>query len=250
MSHRYDGLIATTMKQLTANVSDFTPLDTILGELTEAAVGLIDGVDCADVLMIRNGEFHSLAATSPVATLVDKAQKQTGQGPCLDAAERDVIVSCSDLRTDNRWPAFAQEAQAAGVLSVMSFRLYTEGADSGALNMFGFTAGSFTADPEAVGAMLATQAAVSIVAADRQRQFQSALASRDAIGQAKGIIMERFDVDAVRAFELLTRISQESNTPVRVIAERLTRRGPRRTPHADRLTQMFPAKGNNRFTRS
>lgn len=96
--------------------------------------------------------------------------------------------------------------------------------DSGALNLFGFGTGSFTAEPEALGAMLATHAAISLVAANRQQQFDSALASRDLIGQAKGIIMERFDVDAVRAFELLRRVSQESNTPVKVIAARLAER--------------------------
>ena len=52
-------------------------------------------------------------------------------------------------------------------------------------------------------------------------QFRSALASRDVIGQAKGIIMERFDVDAVRAFEMLRRLSQDSNTPVADVARRL-----------------------------
>ena len=108
----------------------------------------------------------------------------------------------------------------------MSFRLYTLGVDSGALNLFGFGTGSFTAEPEALGAMLATHAAVALVAVNRQQQFESALASRDLIGQAKGILMGRFDVDAVRAFELLRRVSQESNTPVKEIAARLTERKP------------------------
>jgi hypothetical protein len=98
-------------------------------------------------------------------------------------------------------------------------------ADSGALNLYGFTPGSFTGDLEAVGAMLATHAALAIIASDGQHQFEWALASRDLIGQAKGIIMERFDVDAIRAFGMLRRLSQRSNIPVRALAERLTRRG-------------------------
>src|SRR5260370_39435585 len=67
--------------------------------------------------------------------------------------------------------------------------------------------------------MLATPAAVFLTAENRQHQFESALASRDVLGQAKGIVMERFEIDAVRAFELLTRMSQNANTPVRGIAE-------------------------------
>ena len=72
--------------------------------------------------------------------------------------------------------------------------------------------------------MLATHAAVALIAANRQHQFESALASRDVIGQAKGIIMERHDLDAVRAFELLIRMSQNSNTPVSVIAREIAER--------------------------
>jgi AmiR/NasT family two-component response regulator len=57
----------------------------------------------------------------------------------------------------------------------------------------------------------------------RQEQFQSALASRDVIGQATGMLMERFDIDAVAAFELLRRLSQESNTKFVTVAGRIVR---------------------------
>jgi hypothetical protein len=228
MSHRYDDLITEAMAELADDVGGLRPIETALAELTRAAVRLIEGVDCADILLIKGGEFRSVGATSPIAAGVDLAQRWTGEGPCLDAAERDVIVRCNDLGGDCRWPRFAQEARAAGVLSVMSFRLYTHAADSGALNLFGFAPGSFAAEPEAVGAMLATHAAVMLLSAERQHQFESALASRDIIGQAKGIIMERFDVDAIQAFELLARISQRSNKPVRIVAARLVKRGEKR----------------------
>src|SRR3982751_2976804 len=104
MSHRYDDVIAGAMTELAANVGERAPTREILGELTTAAVQLIDGVDCADVLLIENGEFNSIASTSPVAITVDQAQARTGEGPCIDAAERDVIVRCDDLRRDDRWP--------------------------------------------------------------------------------------------------------------------------------------------------
>jgi GAF domain-containing protein len=212
------------MLGLATTASEHTTICTTLAELTAAAVQLIDGIDCANVLLIKDGEFYRVGSTSAIATAVDQAQERLGEGPCIDAAEQDVVIRCDDLRTDGRWPNFARAARDAGVLRVMSYRLYTQGPNSGALNLFGFTPGSLTPEFEAVGAMLATHAALAIIAADRQQQFESALATRDLIGQAKGIIMERFDVDAIRAFQLLTRLSQESNTPVRVVAERLTRR--------------------------
>jgi ANTAR domain-containing protein len=79
----------------------------------------------------------------------------------------------------------------------------------------------FDHEVEALGAMLATQAAIALIAANKQRQFASALASRDLIGQAKGITMHRYSVDALHAFEMMVKLSQDSNTPVRVIAQQI-----------------------------
>ncbi|MDT5012235.1 MAG: hypothetical protein QOH57_3852 [Mycobacterium sp.] len=96
----------------------------------------------------------------------------------------------------------------------------------GALNLFGTKPEVFTIENEAVAAMLATHAATALIADDKRLQFQSALASRDIIGQAKGMIMERFNVDAVRAFELLRSFSQNSNTRLALVAEEVVSRGP------------------------
>ena len=136
------------------------------------------------------------------------------------------MVMCKDLREDTRWPRFAAGAVEAGVRSLLSFQLYTHNSRMGALNLFGLKPDIFNPEVEAVGAMLATHAATALIADDVRLQFQSALASRDIIGQAKGIIMERFDVDAVRAFDLLIRLSQNSNTRLAVVAEEIVSRGP------------------------
>jgi len=52
-------------------------------------------------------------------------------------------------------------------------------------------------------------------------QLRRALETRDIIGQAKGMLMERFDIDAAAAFGLLKNLSQQSNTPVAVIAQKV-----------------------------
>ena len=73
--------------------------------------------------------------------------------------------------------------------------------------------------------IFATHTALAWNMLRRDEQFRSALASRDVIGQAKGMLMERFGIDAVRAFDLLKRLSQDSNTPLHEVAERLTSSG-------------------------
>jgi AmiR/NasT family two-component response regulator len=114
---------------------------------------------------------------------------------------------------------------AAGVRSMLSFQLLTHDGRVCALNVFGLDPHCFGPEDETVCAMFATHAALALIADTKHGQFQSALASRDLIGQAKGRIMERFDVDAVRAFELLKRLSQTSNTRLVEVAAQIVARG-------------------------
>jgi GAF domain-containing protein len=218
----YAELLNTLMSELTQDLRTADELQRILEDVTSAAVALIGGVDWADILIIDGERFRSTAPTDPVATRVDEFQQRFGQGPCLQAAVSEEVVRCDDLRTDDRWPEFATAAVDLGVHSMLSFQLYTHRQGAGALNLLSSSAGAQTAEGEALGASLAAHAAVAITTLMRHKEFQSALASRDTIGQAKGIIMERFQVDAIRAFELLKRLSQDSNTPIRDIADRLT----------------------------
>lgn len=214
------------MTALTEQFAHPTEVDDTLRGVTASSVDLIDGVESADVLLISDPDlFRSVAATSQLAVDLDDLQRRFREGPCLDAAVGDSMVVSNDLREDPRWPRFAEAAVAAGVHSLMSFQLYTHNARMGALNLFGLEPEVFTTESEAVGAMLANHAAIALIADDVRQQFQSALASRDVIAQAKGMIMERFHVDAVRAFEILTRLSQNSNTRVADVAEEIVSRG-------------------------
>ena len=143
------------------------------------------------------------------------------EGPCAQAALQDTIVRSDDLRDETRWPKYAPAAAALGVLGSLSFKLYTADRTAGALNLFSFEAGPWDAEAETIGSVLAAHAAAAILAVRQGEQLQSALSTRDRIGQAKGIIMERFGVDEVRAFELLRKLSQESQMKLVDIAQRV-----------------------------
>lgn len=107
------------------------------------------------------------------------------------------------------------------IRSTLSIQLFTDGQELGALNLLSEAAGGFDAETEEQAINLATHAAIALSSARRGEQFLSALASRDLIGQAKGMIMERFDVDAVAAFRMLRTFSQEMNVPVLELARRI-----------------------------
>ncbi|MBM7459389.1 GAF and ANTAR domain-containing protein [Rhodococcus coprophilus] len=204
-----------------------TDLESTLRHVTAAAVDLIPGADSADILTITGRKkFESHAATSRMPDEMDSLQAQLGEGPCVDAAHDALLIRSDDLTVESRWPRFAPAAVEAGVSSVLSFKLYAGNDQAGALNLFAGRPHVFGAESIHLGEVLAAHAAIAIVGAQRRQQLHSAIASRDLIGQAKGMLMERYAVDAERAFDMMVALSQESNVPVVEISRRIVDLGP------------------------
>lgn len=142
------------MEALATSFDSTIKLDDVLHGVTEAAVELIDGVDIADVLIIDDGQFRSMAPTGDLVVAVDDLQRRLGQGPCLEAAVADAIIRCPDLRHEQRWPQFAAAAVELGVHSMLSFQLYTRRGGAGALNLLSYEPRTHSMEAEALGAML------------------------------------------------------------------------------------------------
>ena len=214
--------LAQRMAELARAAAAPRSVDDVLSDVTAAASELIVGADTAGVLLIgKGGKFDSIAGTSDLPHQLDELQMKFNEGPCVEAALDELIVRTDDFRSEQRWPKYSAAAAELGILSGLSFKLYTSSQTAGALNLFAFQPNAFDAESESIGAVLAAHAAAAIMASRRGEQLESALATRDRIGQAKGIIMERYDVDDVQAFDMLRRLSQESNTRLIEIAQRV-----------------------------
>ncbi|MCV7199237.1 GAF and ANTAR domain-containing protein [Mycobacterium angelicum] len=214
--------LALRMAQLARAIAAPRKLEQVLSDVTAAAVELIPGADVAGVLLVRKGgQFESLADTDSLAEQLDALQHEFNEGPCAEAALQTTVVRSDDLRSERRWPQYAPAAVELGVLSSLSFKLYTADRTAGALNLFGLQPNVWDTDAETVGAVLAAHAAAAIMAGRHGEQMESALASRDRIGQAKGIIMERYGVDEVRAFDMMRALSQESQNKLVDVAQRV-----------------------------
>lgn len=210
------------MAELARDIAAPRSLDDVLADVTTAAVDLIPAADIAGVLLVKGGgEFESVADTDSLVAQLDKLQHDFNEGPCHDAALNQTIVRTDDLREEPRWPQYAPAAVERGVLSSLSFKLYTADRTAGALNLFSFQPDVWDTEAETIGSVFAAHAASAIMASRQGQQMQSALSTRDRIGQAKGIIMERYGVDELRAFDLLRRLSQESQTKLIDIAQRV-----------------------------
>ena len=108
-----------------------------------------------------------------------------------------------------------------GVSSMLSFQLYTTADTLGALNMYSRRADAFDEDDVNAGMLLAAQGAVALAESQQVAQLQNAALSRTIIGQAEGILMERFQITADQAFAVLRRVSQENNVKLYQVASEL-----------------------------
>ncbi|MDQ1181849.1 ANTAR domain-containing protein [Rhodococcus sp. SORGH_AS_0301] len=182
-------------------------------------VALVPGVDHASVIVVPvehrgTSEGDLRHATDTVAADLARVQLELGLHP-IPRTVRDVTVT--DL-TDPAHGALTDTAARAGVTAMMTLPLFVGERSVGVLTAYADTADTFDDDAAATGAAIATHVALAALALGEDTSMRTALASRDLIGQAKGILMERYDVDAAAAFELLARISQEDNRRLVTVA--------------------------------
>lgn len=214
--------LAERMAELARSFAGPRSLEDVLAGVTAATVELLQGADTAGVLLVaKGGKFESLVGTSDLIYELDELQAKYGEGPCVDAAVDELIVRTDDFEKELRWPEYSRAVCQTGVRSGLSFKLYTGDQTAGALNVFGMRPHAFTGESEAIGSVLAAHAAAAILASRHGEQLRSAMTTRDIIGQAKGVIMERYNLDAVGAFDMLRRLSQDMNVRLAEIAQRV-----------------------------
>jgi GAF domain-containing protein len=217
----------TVVAQLTELMTnlDRQGMETTAGlrELLESGVRHMPGCQYAGITLAERGHaVISVVATHRYAAVLDTIQDRHQEGPCLAAAWRHHMMSVDDLNVDQRWPKYQRDAlEATPIRSIASYELFDDDKSMAALNFYADHPHAFGDESLEIGGIFATHVALAWSMMRRQDQFRSALASRDTIGQAKGVIMERFNLDAVEAFELLARLSQRSNTKLVDVAKAL-----------------------------
>ena len=196
-----------------------------LQALTQSLVdlGIADDVGITEV--DSAGAFRTVAPTSEVALDADRAQYRLSEGPCVEASyDFASTLSSSDVYTDGRWPRWGPAAAAIGVTSVISMRLYAAGTPAtGALNMYSRTPRIYTSDNLSTARIAASVASVELAHHRNDANLWRAIDSRHRIGQAQGILMERFDIDDAASFAVLRRYSQARNAKLAVVADELVR---------------------------
>jgi GAF domain-containing protein len=218
--------LAEKLSDLARSLHDEKGVEGTLDAIVRSAADTVPGAEEASISEVcRRRAVRTAAATDPLARAVDLAQYETGQGPCLDSLYEQQTLRLSDICGEPRWPDFCARAGELGVRSMLAVQLYVEGDNLGALNLHSRRVDAFSDESEQVALMFAAHAAVAMAGARRQEQMCTAVDSRDLIGQAKGILIERYKISSLEAFRLLTVTSQTTNTKLYDVAEFLVRTG-------------------------
>jgi hypothetical protein len=205
-------------------------VDTLESVVT-TAVSSIDGCDWAGVFLFDGDVVVTPAYTDPIVTEADSLQHLSGEGPCLDAITHRAVFYAEDLSVDDRWPGFASQAATIGIRGALALPLTSDG-HRGAVNLYARFPSAFGVVDRAKAVILSSLASLALSVAysheDEERRaagFSAALRTREVIGEALGILMERERISANQAFDILRRASQHLNIKLRDIAQDLVDTG-------------------------
>jgi GAF domain-containing protein len=219
--------LATALAEMARDLLAQDSLQDTLVRIVTYAVDLVEGCEGAGIMITRKGKVHTLAASSDVARMSDRIQGEVGEGPCFDAIRTGVeSYLIPDMAADvDRWPRYAPRAQELGIGSMLGFKLFTDEENLGALNLYASGAGALTERSEQTGWLLASHAAVAFANARSDADLHGAISTRQEIGIAVGILMERHRLSEDEAFATLAKVSQDTNTKLREIARRVAETG-------------------------
>ena len=220
--------------QLARRLLESDDVEGVLTRAAEAAVTDIPGCAMSSITFREDGSLRTVLATHEGAFAADQLQYQAEEGPCLVALEEPIVHSPS--LPDPRWPTLGARPLDLGVHAVVSYGLDLGGGAprtpiAGSLNAYALAPGAFDDEAIEVGLILAVHTSMALRAVGGREpaglvaRLYDALPSRDVIGLAEGILMERSNITAEAAFDVLRRTSGRLGVKLRDLAGRLVETG-------------------------
>lgn len=210
--------LAETLSVIARTLQAEPDVETTVRAIVKAAVDYVPGAEHAGISLAESNKIRTVEPTSHIVEIIDQLQYDLREGPCVDAIAEHEAFRVGDVGVEPRLPAFGPAAAGHGIHSLLSYRLFVTDRTLGALNLYSSRADAFDQRTEEDGLLFATHAAIALVGAQREAQLGIAVESRDVIATAKGILMERHDIDPAAAFRLLVEASQTSNMKLQQVA--------------------------------
>lgn len=218
--------VARMFAELTGTLQSAGEMDRTLSEVVRTARETIGCEHAGVVRRLADGSVDAPALTGELVRSCDQAQFDSGEGPCLDAIDGGPVLLIDDMAAERRWPKFAHLAAELGVRSMLACRLTTAHGVRASLNLHATRPHAFDRDRTELAGAFAACAASVLAGARRQETLETALASRQTIGEATGVVMARYRLTSQEAFEVLVRASQHRNVKLRLVAAEVLRYGP------------------------
>lgn len=221
---------ADAFARLAIELHDAPGVEETVDAVVQFALQALNCMYAGLALYTRGSQPEVAAVTDPVVSDVYGLQIDSDTGPLMVALRERSTVLIRDTSHDDRWPVWAAKVAGLGVRSVLDVPLTTgDRGTVGVLGLYSADPDAFGPDDEAIAQILARHASVAVASARHEETMEQAVDARKLVGQAMGILMERFDVDGDRAFAILKRYSQDTNTKLRDVAQQLI--DTRKLPH-------------------
>jgi GAF domain-containing protein len=195
-------------------------MDETLDAIAHTARQNIPGFDEVGIsLMHSNGKVETKAATGDLVWKLDALQYDLGEGPCVSSLHEEPVIVVDHIRHSQRWPEYVPQGVKLGLKSQMALRLYVDDHGTiGGINLYSTSSEEIEPHAPQLAQVFAAQAAVALGHRQEINHLNEALASRQAIGEAIGVLMERYNLDEQAAFNFLARLSSHQNVKLRDIA--------------------------------
>jgi transcriptional regulator with GAF, ATPase, and Fis domain len=212
---------AASFAQLAGELRSEPTTAETLHRVVELAVRTVPGCDYAGITMTHPDRMEAPASTDPLVEVLNLAQHELRQGPCLDTARTEHLHLIRDTSADTRWPAWSQQASAAGVNSVMSVKLDVPKRVAGALNLYSKALDAYDEDTVVTAQIFAAHVTHAVNSVNKVQGLMTAMQTRHQIGMAQGMLRMRYGLTEEQAFAFLARLSQAENIKLRDVANRI-----------------------------
>ncbi len=215
--------LASTIKRHGVGADDDSQALAVIAQGAAAAIG--GAQHAAIVVLTEQGQLDLPAVHGDLPPLIVAMQNEIGQGPTLDAVKQTEQILLRDAKTERRWPIFTARAQQWQVRSILCTPLAVQDEVFGSLSLVSTEPDAFDRESQVLAAVFAAHATLALSAVRQARNLTAKADSRDIIGQAKGILMERYKLTGPQAFQTLVRLSQTHNIKLRTLCEELAHTG-------------------------
>lgn len=214
-----------------------------LRRIVVAAADQIAGVDHAGITVVpHRGVIRSLASSDGDVLVADNIQQRCLQGPCFEMPRDEPVCRVDDAANESRWPLFIYElVSRTPIRAMLSIELSSHAEGGAALNLYADEANAFSDETEDVGRTFAAHAALAIELGRQQVALRVEPLDRDVIGQATGMLMKRFDMDAPTALTLLIQLSEKYREMLPLVAGRVVAAGSKFNPASGTQDSSAPS---------